>query len=83
MGLVVNYWDVGSATTLLSTELNSLASSSGLTAGAISSVGGTSGVFNNVQAGGGLGGFTQGLYQLHLAAPGGTLTGGTGAMRGS
>ena len=62
----------------MSTELNSLASST--TAGAISSVGGTSGVFNNVQGGGGLGGFTQGIYELYLPAPGGTLSAGTNAL---
>lgn len=79
MATVVNTWDLGAAVTLLSTEMNSLASSAGLTAGAISSVGGTSGLFNNVLAGGGLGGFTQGLFQLHLGTPGGTLTAGTAA----
>lgn len=79
MALVVQYWDLGSVTTLMTTELNSLASSSGLTAGAISSVGGSSGVFNNIQAGGGLGGFRYGLFELVLGAPGGTLTAGTGA----
>jgi hypothetical protein len=71
---------LGSVTTLLSTELNSLASSSGLTAGAISSVGGTSGLFNNTAGGGGLGGYTLGQWELELAAPGGTLTAGTGAF---
>lgn len=80
MSLAVQYWDLGSATTLLSTELNSLASSAGPTAGVISSVGGTSGVFNNVQGGGGLGGFRYGLFELVLGAPAGTLTAGTGAL---
>jgi hypothetical protein len=80
MSLVVNYWDLGSVVPLLSTELNSLASSAGLTAGAISSVGGTSGLFNNVYSGGGLGGFPLGEYELELAAPGGTLTAGTAAF---
>jgi hypothetical protein len=76
---VVQTYDLGSVTSLMTTELNSLASSSGLTAGAISSVGGTSGAFNNVLAGGGLGGFMQGLFELKLAAPAGTLTAGTAA----
>jgi hypothetical protein len=79
MANVVNYWDLGSVTSLMTTELNSLASSSGLTAGAISSVGGSSGVFNNVYSGGGLGGYIQGLFELELAAPGGTLSAGTAA----
>ena len=79
MSTVVQYWDVGTETSLLTTELNSLASSSGLTAGAISSVGGTSGVFNNVYSAGGLGGFLQAVFLLHLAAPGGTLTASTAA----
>ena len=70
---------LGSATTLMTTELNSLASSSGLTAGAISSVGGTSGLFNNTAGGGGLGGYTLGQWELNLAAPAGTLTAGTAA----
>ncbi len=60
---------LGTVTTLLSTELNSLASSAGLTAGAISSVGGASGLFNNVTGGGGLGGYTLGQFELRLAAP--------------
>jgi hypothetical protein len=77
--MAVQYYDLGSATTLLSTELNSLASSSTLAAGAISSAGGTSGLFNNVYSGGGLGGFVQGIFELSLAAPGGTLTAGTAA----
>ena len=70
---------LGSAATLLSTELNSLASSSGLTAGAISSVGGSSGLFNNVLAGGGLGGYVRARFELVLAAPASALTAGTGA----
>lgn len=76
MSLAVTYWDVGSITTLLSTELNSLASA----ASVVSSVGGTSGVFSNIQAGGGVGGFPQGILQLTLGSPGGTLTAGTSAF---
>lgn len=76
MANVVNYWDLGSVTTLLSTELNALASSSGLTAGAISSVGGSTGLFNNVYSGGVLGGFPLGKYELELAAPSGAVAGG-------
>jgi hypothetical protein len=74
----VQTYDLGSATTLLSTELNSLASSA--TGAAISSVGGTSGVFNNTYGGGGLGGFTLGQFELELAAPAGTLTAGTAVL---
>src|SRR5271157_1471596 len=80
MANVVQYYDLGSVTSLMTTELNSLASSAGLTAGAISSVGGTSGLFNNVYSGGGLAGFTQGIFELYLPAPAGTLTAGTGAF---
>ncbi len=70
---------VGTTLTLLSTELNSLATSATLAAGAISSVGGTSGLFNNTAAGGSLGGYAFGRYELVLAAPGGTLTVNTAA----
>lgn len=68
---------VGTTTTLLSTELNSLASSS--TAGAISSVGGSSGVFNNAAGGGGLDGYTLADIELSIPSPAGTLTANTGA----
>lgn len=68
---------LGSVVTLMSTELNSLVSSAALSAGAVSSVGGTSGLFNNTAGGGGLGGYLQGRFELNLAAPGGTLTAGT------
>ncbi len=71
---------LGSAVTLMTTELNSLASSATLAAGAISTVGGTSGLFNNTAGGGGLGGYTFGQWELELAAPAGTLTAGTGAF---
>ena len=71
---------LGTVATLLSTELNSLASSAGLTAGAISSVGGASGLFNNVTGGAGLGGYTLGQFELRLAAPAGVLTAGSGAF---
>lgn len=74
----VEKYILGTTTTLLSTELNSLASSA--TAGAISSVGGTSGVFDNTAGGGGLDGYTMGLFELVLAAPAGTLTAGTAAL---
>jgi hypothetical protein len=70
---------LGSVTTLMSTELNSLATSSGLTAGAISSVGGSSGIFDNTAGGGGLGGYVLGRIELVLGAPAGTLTTGTAA----
>lgn len=69
---------LGTTTTLLSTELNSLASSA--TAGAISSVGGTSGVFDNTVGGGGFDGYTLGQFELVLAAPAGTLTAGTAVL---
>lgn len=69
---------LGSAVTLMSTELNSLASSA--TAGAISSVGGTSGLFNNTVGGGSMDGYTMALFELVLAAPAGTLTAGTAAL---
>lgn len=68
---------LGSPVTLLSTELNSLASSA--TAGAISSVGGASGVFNNTFGGGGLGGYTLGQFELVLGSPAGSLTAFTAA----
>ncbi len=65
---------LGTAVTLMSTELNSLATSSGFTAGAIASVGGTSGVFNNTAGGGSLGGYAFGLFELDMAnVPGGTM----------
>lgn len=70
---------IGTTVTLLSTELNSLASSAGLTAGAISSVGGTSGQFNNTPGGGSLDGYAFGRFELVLAAPGGTLASNTAA----
>jgi hypothetical protein len=76
---VIQKYAVGTSVTLLSTELNSLASSSGLTAGVISSVGGTSGLFNNTAAGGSLDGYAFGRYELNLAAPAGALTGNTSA----
>lgn len=82
MSQVVQTWDLtaqGSQTNLLTTELNSLASSSGLTAGAISSVGGASGAFTNIQGTAGLGGWQFGLFELNLAAPAGALTAGTAA----
>jgi hypothetical protein len=66
---------LGTTTTLMSTELNSLASSA--TAGAISSVGG--GVFNNTVGGGGFDGYLYGQLELNLGAPGGTLTANTAA----
>lgn len=68
------YWAVGSWTTLLSTELNSLASSA--TAGALSSVGGTSGAFDNTYGGGGIGGYTYGEIEVSIAAPAGALSSG-------
>jgi hypothetical protein len=79
MATTEEYLLASSATTLLSTELNALASSSGLTAGAISSVGGSSGVFNNVSGAGYLGGYIEADFALTLAAPAGTLSAGTGA----
>lgn len=75
MANVVNYWDLGTATTLMTTELNALATSSGLTAGAISSVAGTSGLFNNVFGGAVLLGYPLGKYELTLAAPSGAVSG--------
>lgn len=61
----------GLTVTLISTDLNSLASSA--TAGAIT--GGVSPtVFNNVAGGGGLDGYTLGKFEVVLAAPAGTLT---------
>jgi hypothetical protein len=75
---VVEKYVLGTTTTLLSTELNSLASSA--TAGAISSVGGTSGLFNNTVGGGGFDGYPWGRYELVLAAPAGTLTAGTAVL---
>lgn len=75
---IVEKYLLGSVATLMSTELNSLASSA--TAGAISSVGGTSGLFNNTAGGGGFDGYTLAIFELNLAAPAGTLTAGTAAL---
>ncbi len=60
------YLPQASAVTLMTTELNSLATGTG----AVSSVGGSSGVFNNLQGGGtsNLGGYTLGEFELYLAA---------------
>lgn len=69
---------LGSAVTLMTTELNSLVSSSATTA-AISTVGGTSGVFNNTVAGGSMDGYLSARVELNLAAPAGTLTANTAA----
>lgn len=52
-------WVLGTAATLMSTELNALASSA--TAGAISAA-----TYNNVQGGGGGNGYTRGRLQLDL-----------------
>ena len=68
---------LGSLTAVLTTELASLASSSGLTAGVISTVAGSSGLINNTYGGGGLGGYPLGRYTLKLAAQAGSLTAGT------
>lgn len=65
---------LGSVATLMSTELNSLATSSGLTAGAISGS-----AYNNVQGGGAGDGYVLGDLELVLAAPAGALTAGTAA----
>ncbi len=70
---------LGSALTLMSTELNSVASSATLIAGAISSVGGTSGLFNNTAGGGSMGGYPLARFELVLASPAGTLTASTAA----
>ncbi len=78
MANVEKYLLGGSAVTLMTTELNSLGSST--TAGAISSVGGTAGLFNNTVGGGSMDGYTLGLFELVLAAPGGTLTAGSAAL---
>lgn len=79
MATIISKWLLGTTTTLMSTELNSLATSAGLTAGAIASVGGTSGVFNNVAGGGGFDGYRWGIFELNLGAPAGTMTAGTAA----
>lgn len=72
--MVTRTWVLGSVTTLLSTELNSIANA----ATVISSVGGTSGLFNNTYAGGGLGGYTLGRFELYIAGSGTALTANTG-----
>ena len=64
---------LGSATTLLSTELNGAPANVG---GVKSSVGGTSGLFNNTYGGGGLGGYTLGQFELVLASVGSALSAG-------
>ena len=68
---------LGSVVSLMTTELNSLASST--TAGAISSVGGTSGVFNNTVGGGTFDGYVKGQMELSIGSPAGTLTANTAA----
>src|SRR4051812_17460777 len=80
MAAIVQNYLLGSVVSLMTTELNSLATSSGLTAGAISSVGGSSGAFNNTYAGGGLGAYVSGRFELVLGAPAGSLTAGTAAF---
>lgn len=79
MAAAIEKWALGTVTTLLSTELNSLATSSTLAAGKIATVGGTSGAFNNVAGGGGFDGYKWGQFELNLGAPGGTMTAGTAA----
>lgn len=73
MPSIVEKWLLGTTATLMGTELNSLASSSGLTAGAIGSA------FNNVAGGGGFDGYKWGVFELNLGTPGGTMTAGTAA----
>jgi hypothetical protein len=68
---------LGTVATLMSTELNSLASST--TAGAISSVVNGTGIFNNTVGGGGGDGFVMGQLELAIGAPAGTLTANTAA----
>ena len=75
MSLVVIYGDVpgaGSPTSLLTTELNSLASGSEV----VSTAGGSSGTFTNVYNSG-IGGYPLGYYQLQLASVGSSLTAGS------
>lgn len=71
---VVNKWLTGTIATLMSAELNSLASSAGPSAGAIASA-----AFNNAAGGGGGDGYMYGELELRIAAPAGTLTAGTSA----
>jgi hypothetical protein len=63
---------LGTTASLMTTELNSLASSSGFTAGAIAGT-----VYNNTAGGGGGDGYTRANLELNLAAPAGALTAGT------
>lgn len=64
---------VSAKTSLMTTELNSLANN----ALVISSVGGSSGVFSNV-SGGALGGYPYGRFKLTLAILGGSPTANSG-----
>ena len=57
----------------MTSELNSLASSSGLTAGKISSS------YQQNNQGGGLGGYEQGIFELYLSSMLGPATAGSGA----
>jgi hypothetical protein len=78
MAAVVEKYLLGTTTQLLSTELNSLASNAA--AAVISSVGGTSGVFDNTAGGGGFDGYPLARFELVLAAPAGALTAGTAVL---
>ena len=68
---------LGTVVSLMTTELNSLASSA--TAGAVSSVINSTGIYNNTVGGSGGDGFVIGQVELVLGAPAGTLTASTAA----
>lgn len=65
---------LGTIATLMSTELNSLASSA-MTAGAIASA-----AYNNTQGGGGGDGYTIGEFELVIGTPAGSLNAGSGVF---
>jgi len=75
MATTLEMIEQGTQVSLLTTELNSLANN----ALVVSSVGGSSGVFNNVQATSNFNAYVRGKVALTLGAPAGTLTANTGA----
>lgn len=70
MATTVKQIEQGTPVTLLSTELNSLANNTNV----VSSVGGTSGCFNNSQNVANFDGYVRGKLELVLGAPSGTVS---------
>lgn len=76
MTTTVQQLEQGTAVSLLTTELNSLATATNV----ISSVGGSSGVFDNVQATSNLNAYIRGKVELVLAAYTGTPSAGAAIL---